>query len=400
MEKLRYRARQEWDGLEIFDRIQRRSFKVTSGSDENEWLRENKEKMETVINTPYPKSSLYCSAPKRIYWEITRACNLNCANCYNRYSSIKDEMNFEQQRKLAQTLYDNGVWIIQLTGGEPTLVPHIWDLISYLNEFGFYVAIGSNGIYSRDKIDKILCSPLDWIIISIDSEHEAHAETIAKKNVLSAKETVCILTQANKRVRVNTLIQRNNYTYEQLKPLARFCSENKVESMNCIPLRPFTIDKAVLETQLNRYEFKEFITGLKQIREEYDNVTFMTTLDLQFTSLDNVYKKEKSCAAGREGCVISPYGDVYGCSYSLASLHNSTNPERHRFVAGNLNERSFMDIWNDSDQWAVFRDLDKYKHHRCKECVYYVSNQCIGNCPIMVAGAPDAFDPYCYVDIL
>lgn len=400
MDKLPYRVRREWDGLEVFDRVRRQSFKIAAGKAETDWLRENGERTETLVNTPYPKSADYCSAPKRVYWEITRACNLNCANCYNRAVSPREEMDFEQQRALARTLYDNGVWIVQLTGGEPTLVPHVWELISCLKELGFYVAMGSNGIYTPDTLDRMLRSPLDWIIISIDGEHEAQAGKTARHRMLSARETVRALTRAGKRVRVNTLIQRNNHTREELEPLARFCSENGVESMNCIPLRPFTLEQAVLESQLKRQEFMEFIAGLKQIREAYGNVQFITTLDLEPTSQDKVYRKEKSCAAGREGCVISPYGDVYGCSYSLASLPDSADPERHRFVAGNLNERSFMDIWNDSDRWAIYRDLDRYKHRKCRECTYYTNNRCTGNCPIMVKGSPDAFDPYCYVHIL
>jgi radical SAM protein with 4Fe4S-binding SPASM domain len=399
MERLRYRARQEWNGLEIFDRLQRQSFNIASGREQADWLKENKWQTEQLIDTPYPKSSAYCSAPKRIYWEITRACNLHCANCYNRYSLLEDEMTFEQQCELALTLYRNGVWIVQLTGGEPTVVPHVWQLVSYLNELGFYIAMGSNGVYSPDTLNKLLASPVDWVIISIDDEHEKQADKTARKQALSARETVRLLTQAKKRVRVNTLIQRAHYTYERLEPLARFCAENNVESMNCIPLRPFTIDKSVLETQLKRDEFKQFITALKRLRKEYANLQFITTLDLEYTSQDNVYVREKSCAAGREGCVISPYGDVYGCSYSLASVHNSTNPERLRFVAGNLHKRSFMDVWNDSDRWAIFRDLDTYKHPRCKACDYYTKNKCIGNCPVMVHGAPEAFDPYCYIDV-
>lgn len=400
MEKVRYRARREWNGLEIFDRQGIQSFKITSGPDEEGWLKENCGQTEPIIRTPYPKSNLFCSAPKRVYWEITRTCNLNCANCYNRYRSVKNEMTFEQQRYLAQMLYDNGVWIIQLTGGEPTVVPHVWELVAYLSDLGFYVAMGSNGIYSRDTLNSMLRSPLDWIIISIDDEHEKQAGKATLKHLLPAKETIRALIGANKRVRVNTLIQRNNYTYEHLEPLARFCSEHKVESMNCIPLRPFTLEEAVIENQLKQHEFKTFITGLKQIRAEYPDVRFFTTLDLEYTSLDNVYVKDKSCAAGREGCVISPYGEVYGCSYSLASMPDSTDTERMRFVAGNLSERSFMDIWNDADRWAIFRYTDQYKHFRCKACTHYTSHKCIGNCPIMVKGSPEAFDPYCYVDIL
>jgi len=400
MERLQFRARQEWDGLEIFDRINRQSFNVASGKDEMEWMGKNKEQTEPVINTSYPKSNLYCSAPKRIYWEITRDCNLNCANCFNRYGSIHEEMSFNQQCELAQTLYNNGVWIIQLTGGEPTIAPHVWDLASYLNEIGFYIAMGSHGIYNPETFEKMIHSPVDWMIISIDLEHAKQAGKMAQKNAISAKETVRALKQTKKRVSVNTIIQRGNYTYEHIQPLANFCAENQVDALNCLPLRTFTKDKAVLETQLTKFEFKDFISGIRRLREEYAHVKFITSIDLQFTSQDNVYVRKKSCAAGREGCVISPFGEVYGCSYSLASMPDSTHPERQRYVAGNLKERSFMDIWNDSTQWAMFRYLDKYKNPKCQSCSYYIGNKCFGNCPVMVEGEPEALDPYCYIDIL
>ena len=385
----------EWDGIELFERAEGRAFKPGAGQVPETY------DCEPLIDTPYPKSASFCSAPKRVYWELTRRCNLSCANCYNRHATAgyAGEMDLEQCKRLGKTLYDNGVWIVQLTGGEPTTAPHVWELALYLKALGFYLSMGTNGVFSRQTLAQALNSGIDWFIISIDKEHEAQSRTLVDSGMHSALETARSLAGDGRRVRINTLIQRGNFTYGQLLPLAETCCKLGVESLNCIPLRPFTKDPSALERQLTKEEFGVFISGLENLRSEYPALHFVTTLDLKPTdSHDRVYKKEKSCAAGREGCVISPYGEVYGCSYSPASSLDADDPRRSLFVAGSVMERDFMDIWNDSARWAVYRDLERYKNERCKQCGYYRENRCIGNCPVMVKGAPDAFDPYCYVD--
>jgi radical SAM protein with 4Fe4S-binding SPASM domain len=382
----------EWNGIEIFDRKEGRTFS-RAGEDDTQ--------TESLINTPYPKSAEFCSAPKRVYWELTRRCNLNCDNCYNRFSmpGFAGEMDLEECKLLGKTLYENGVWIIQLTGGEPTTAPHVWELASYLRDLGFYLAMGTNGVFTLPTMTKALESDIDWFIISMDPEHDSQSADTIKNGSLSAVETARALARDGRRVRVNTLIQEGNYTYEQLRPLAETCVEIGVESLNCIPLRPFVQSSEALKKQLTRDGFRVFIEGLELLRDQYPSLDFITTLDLKHTaSIDRVYSKDKSCAAGREGCVISPYGEVYGCSYSPASSLDIGDPRRSLFVAGSIRERNFMDIWNDSERWAIYRDLRRYKNKRCQICVYYLKNRCIGNCPIMVKDAPEAFDPYCYID--
>jgi radical SAM protein with 4Fe4S-binding SPASM domain len=260
--------------------------------------------------------------------------------------------------------------------------------------------MGTNGVFSPDTLAKALDSGIDWFIISMDREHEAESRALSDRGCYTAAETAGALVQAGRRIRVNTLIQRDNYTFEQLEPLAARCVDLGVESLNCIPLRPYVQDPSALKQQLTREEFRVFIADLMRLRMKYPALDLITTLDLRHTaSLDRVYQKDRSCAAGREGCVISPFGEIYGCSYSLASSLKKDEPGREKFVAGDLREREFMDIWNDSDRWAVYRDLASYKNKKCHNCTWYQQHRCIGNCPIMVRDAPEAFDPYCYVEL-
>lgn len=424
--KTRYRARTEWFGIEIFDRQEGKVFafdentsatlfalleKLYGNKAKNnksfinlpeklfslELLKNDEPNIEPLINTPYTKTADFASAPRRIYWEFTRKCNLNCRACFNRFF-LNEELSIQTILSIARQLYDAGVYEIRCTGGEPTVRNDFFEIAEELAQMGFYLSMGTNGIYPKEILQKVLNAPISWIILSIDGSNQSTYEEMRGSDhyplVLRSLEH---LAAKGCRLRVNTLIRKNHYKYEDIKGLAQLCDQFNVESLNCIPLRPVTKDPEVLKQQLTPIEFREFIRGLSRLREEH-HTDFITTLDLRHTHLhDRIYVKDRSCAAGREGAVISPYGEIYGCSYSLASVPDFKNEKRKKYVAGNLLEEKFLAIWNDSKRWAIYRDLYKYKHDKCKKCDYYLEKRCIGNCPIMDKNNPAAFDPYCYL---
>lgn len=416
----KYRARKEWFGYELFDRIDGRVIPLDQVQSERIASLQSsgvrKELMNRVllpglfndheiaieypVDTPYAKTREFASAPRRIYWELTRLCNLNCRACFNRFFPDRNELAGAEILSIAEHLYAAGVYEIRCTGGEPTMRPDFFELAEELARMGFYLSMGSNGCYSDKTLKKVIDAPLDWIILSIDgSDEQTFAESRGRNIYGTVLNTLEAVADAGKRIRVNTLVRKNNYTYAHLKGLAELCDRFGVESLNCIPLRPVFNDPGMHSMQLSRAEFREFIQGLNALRQEH-RVDFVTTLDLRHTiEHDRVYYKDKSCAAGREGAVLSPYGELYGCSYSLASDPGAPQEKRRRYVAGNLLEEDFLAIWNDSARWAIYRDLDRYKHDTCKACAYYSAKKCIGNCPIMDKENPDSFDPYCYLFI-
>jgi len=421
---LRYRCRKEWYGIELFDRKEGRVIPLHEKStqillkllDANKSERKgilsklplelssldlfinDKWNVEPLIDTPYPKTSNFASAPRRVYWELTRKCNLNCKACFNRFFADEKELNFDTILKIAKQLYKAGVYEIRCTGGEPTVRPDFFEIIEELAQMGFYLSMGTNGVYAKDILQKVICAPIDWIILSIDGSNEStHAEIRGRGTFELVLRTLEHLASKDCRLRINTLIRKTHYKYEHLKGLAELCDRFGIESLNCIPLRPITNDPRVLDLQLTPREFKEFIEGLNRLRQEH-KTDFVTTLDLRHTNLhDRIYFKDRSCAAGREGAVISPYGEIYGCSYSLASNPRAPEEKRKKYVAGNLLEEDFLEIWNQSERWAIYRNSQKYKNEKCKQCEYYITRRCIGNCPIMDKENPATFDPYCYL---
>ena len=347
------------------------------------------------------------AAPARIYFELTRRCNLACRTCFNdSHTPLADELTTPEVLEILEQLDRLGVFEIRFTGGEPTERPDLQEMVGFARARGFYVSLGTNGIYGDEKRAWIYDSGVNWFIVSLDGTEQVNDRVRGRETYRQVVRTLGDLAQRpHLRVRLNMVVGRHNV--HTIQDLAALADEYGVESLNMIPLRPYGRSvKTMANAMFDQHDFYAFIRHIQDLRQRH-RVQFITTLDLldpqATTSHDPIVQKKRTCAAGVEAAVIGATGDIYGCSYSPASFPDSPDVEGRRlFVAGNLRQESVHTIWRDSARWAVFRHLDVYKNPRCQVCSHY-GVRCIGSCPIMgycQAGRPNAVDPYCFVDLM
>jgi radical SAM protein with 4Fe4S-binding SPASM domain len=347
------------------------------------------------------------AAPARVYFELTRRCNLACRTCFNNsHYPLAYELTTPEILNTLEQLDQLGAFEVRFTGGEPTEHPDFREIVAFAKARGFYISLGTNGVYSQEKRSWIYESGVDWFIVSLDGAAEINDRVRGPGTYSQVAQTLRDLARRSQvRVRLNMVVARHNV--HSIEALARLADENGVESLNMIPLRPYGRSvKTMLDDMFSQHDFYAFIQHIQQLRQRYQ-VKFITTLDLldpeATTSHDPIVRKKQTCAAGVEATVIGATGDVYACSYSPASFPDSPDVEGRRlFVAGNLRQEPIRTIWRDSARWAVFRYLDIYKNPSCQACAHY-RVRCVGSCPIMgyfQAGQPAAFDPYCFVDLL
>ena len=347
------------------------------------------------------------AAPARVYFELTRRCNLACRTCFNEsHSPLADELTTAEVLDALEQLDRLGTFEIRFTGGEPTVHPDLPEIVALARSRGFYVSLGTNGVYSNEKRSWIYDAGVDWFIVSLDGTEEINDRVRGPGTYRQVVRTLRELARRPEiRVRLNMVVGRHNV--HTIADLARLADENGVESLNMIPLRPYGRSvQTMQDTMFDQRDFYAFIQSIHDLRQRY-RVQFITTLDLldpqATTSHDPIVQKKRTCAAGVEAMVIGATGDVYGCSYSPASFPDSPDQEGRRlFVAGSLRQDAIRAIWRDSRRWAVFRYLDRYKNPRCRTCPHY-GVRCVGSCPIMgyfEKGQPQAFDPYCFVDLM
>jgi radical SAM protein with 4Fe4S-binding SPASM domain len=347
------------------------------------------------------------AAPARVYFELTRRCNLSCLTCFNEsHYPLAHELTTPEILDVLDQLDQLGTFEIRFTGGEPTEHTDFREIVAFAKTRGFYVSLGTNGVYTDDKRARICESGVDWFIVSLDGTEEVNDRVRGRGTYRQVVQTLRELARRpHLRVRLNMVVARHNA--HTIEALARLADDNGVESLNMIPLRPYGRSvQTMTDHMFDQQDFYAFIRHIQDLRQRY-RVQFITTLDLldpeATTSHDPIVEKKHTCAAGVEATVIGATGDVYGCSYSPASFPDSPDVAGRRlFVAGNLRQEPIRDIWRDSTRWAVFRYLDMYKNPRCRTCLHY-GVRCVGSCPIMgyfQEGQPDAFDPYCFVDLM
>ena len=78
-----------------------------------------------------------------VIWNLIRRCNLTCKHCYS-ISSDHDfpgELTTEQVYRTMDDLWDFGVRVLILSGGEPLLRPDIFEISRRAKDKGFYVGL-------------------------------------------------------------------------------------------------------------------------------------------------------------------------------------------------------------------------------------------------------------------
>lgn len=347
------------------------------------------------------------AAPARVYFELTRRCNLACRTCFNNsHHPLPGELTTPEILDVIDQLDRLGTFEIRFTGGEPTEHPDFRAIVAHAQSRGFYVSLGTNGVYTDEKRAWVYDSGVDWFIVSLDGAQDVNDRVRGSGAYRQVVRTLDELARRpHLRIRLNMVVARHNV--HTIADLARLADAHGVESLNLIPLRPYGRSvRTMVADMFSQQDFYAFIRLVNDLRRSH-RCRFITTLDLldpeATTSHDPIVQKKQTCAAGVEATVIGATGDVYGCSYSPASFPDSPDVEgRQLFVAGNVRDEPLHAIWRDSSRWAVFRHLSTYKNPRCLTCAHYGA-RCVGSCPIMgyfQSGQPDAFDPYCFVDLL
>ena len=121
---------------------------VNMDSLSGERMKESKIAMRSCLGTSKVKKKILA---RRAPLFLGRRCNARCSFCY-----YKEELDTAEHAKLGSVmeqmdfLAEYGIEDIELTGGEPTIHPHWFDILEYSSYKFRHVACISNGIKLSD----------------------------------------------------------------------------------------------------------------------------------------------------------------------------------------------------------------------------------------------------------
>ena len=326
-------------------------------------------------------------APFMIVWNFTNLCNLKCRHCYQGAGPpLRSELSLSEKLRVVEELDRAGVASIALSGGEPTLHPDYLVVVKYAARRGFYVAVATNGwrYADLDELRRAVDAGLRYVEVSVDSatprRHDAFRGVDGSwSRAIRALENAVKLGVSH--AMAVTITRENISEVDDILDLAESIGVKRVVFFNFIPvgrgseiaeqdLDPFTREEFM------RYIYREMRRRRLEIyttAPQYGRVVVQLSRGLEVAPTHCVVRGDPvvtaiaefigGCGAGRIYAAVQPDGVVTPCVFMP-------------IATGSLRERSFRDIWENSELMRSLRSKDALRGF-CGKCPYrYVCGGC------------------------
>jgi radical SAM protein with 4Fe4S-binding SPASM domain len=365
---------------------------------------------ETCTGVPPHMLQFTTDSRPLVVWNVTNRCNLRCVHCYAGAtgSASEGELSTDEGKRLIDDLADTGCPVILFSGGEPYLREDIFELGSYAANRGLRPVVSTNGtLISRKIAIKTGDAGFQYVGISLDGLAEHHnrfrGSDRAFQDALDGLRN-CLAVGLKAGVRF-TVTKHNLADLDGVLDLVerehvpRFCLYHLVYSGR---------GREMVDMDLTKDERRAMVERLMERALDWDargvDVELLTTDNHADGVMIEQYVREHQppraaevhellvrhggCSAGRKFACVDAHGEVHPCQFW-----------RH-VPLGNVRERSFGEIWNDTEN-ELLRKLkhiaDNLTGERCGRCDY---RTICGGCRIRaeaVYGDIWADDPQCYL---
>lgn len=391
----RYVLRDETFGGTLYDRqLLRHRFvshnEINSGIGNNGAEIESSEKWKGDVGNA-PEGLLY--APTRIYFELTRECNLRCVHCFNSSAKpISGEMNTEEMMQCLEGLRKDNIFDLRFTGGELTVRTGWFDVLKSAKDLGFTVSANTNGVYKNfdETINKLVSLDLDQITVSIDGNKEHHESIRGKNTFDKSMRTLQILKEAGAKLRTNTVI--TNLSLEDAEEIVSIVSPY-VDEVAFFHMRMTGRAQGILEKAVTFEELHKFNMGMEIIKNRYPN-TRMFFGELAMVVNSTINNKFGLKLGGPDGFTrfnLLADGSVWAGGY-VPYIDPKLN-------LGNVKNENFslLNIWRNSPILNYFREWSGSLVEKCLTCVEF-EKRCPGvnvEMELIRKNSPQIGNPYC-----
>jgi len=299
--------------------------------------------------------------PLVLSWNVTLKCNLKCSHCYinAKEKSLPDELSTDAAKMLIHQITEVSRPLLILSGGEPLLREDIYEIIRYGVDRGLRMGMGSNGMLIDDEVTRRLeDAGMGTVAISLDSSiPERHDEFRGVKGCWEhAINAIKSLKNSRIQVQVNCTVTPQNY--DEVDDIMSRAEDLGVENFHLFFLVPTGRGTDIKDITPRMYE--DMITSTLAKTTKY-KLNIKPSCAPQFMRVAKQQEIDMSrwvrgCMAGLYYCRIYPSGEVTPCPYMPLNL-------------GNVRERSFKDIWFNSEVFKALRDFDRLKG-KCGVCEY------------------------------
>ncbi len=179
----------------------------------------------TKVYINHIKYKTFPPKPERLTLMLNKICNLKCVFCDIPNADGKEDILLKENAfKVINEAKKIGIKEIILTGGEPFLHPHLFEIVDFANLRNINSVITTNGLFIKQHVDRIIKSGINCISVSIDGKEETHDFLRNCQGVYKqVLEAICLLRQNRINTSVNFVVTNKNVF--ELEEVYNFFSE-------------------------------------------------------------------------------------------------------------------------------------------------------------------------------
>lgn len=330
-------------------------------------------------------------------WHLTDLCNRRCRHCYQSAHEEADPMAGAANRRLAAdailAAIPNEPVTINLTGGEPLMLPDLTDLIGYLGNYENLAEINiiTNGtIEDHNLLTKLgSFARLRSFRISLESGDEKINDFIRGKGSLAGLRRTIPLYREITGKSVTLMMTLSRLNCETIKESVDFARETGADDILFERFIPLGTGLGISESLLSADDWYKAIKSIGDAADleiDPDELAACRAFGLitNGTTAPEDTLEAALCNLGSESMALMPDGTVFPC-------------RRLQIPVGNILHEPFSSIRLRLAEWECSRIRPKLQGIVCGSCPY---DDCPG-CRALaraLSGNPLGDDPQCVLN--
>lgn len=335
-----------------------------------ELTKEQKNNSEMNIREAEEGNCILQSYPRRLVFELTNACNLNCIMCGRNAANFKPTIfNMEVFRSF-EPLMDIVEEVTLMGWGEPTIHPNFIEMLEIINKHSARKYFCTNGMNLKKIKDAIFDYNVDVFAVSLDGATDETNGRIRRGSDIQQiteglKEIVRIKKERGlKYPWINFVFCAMHSNLHELPDLVRLAAEIGIEEVKVVYLTVFGEDLMNESLWGQEEEVRRVFDEAVKVGEELDIIL----------KLPHIAGEDEAKEKCHKDCYVS-WRDFFLGSDGFVRPCMSTPVQFFPYDK----EKDFMEIWNAPEYKSYRKNVNDKNNmdHPCKRC--YQSSHCNWN---------------------
>ena len=359
-----------------------------------------------------PSHLLQFSSDKKpvVVWNITKRCNLRCVHCYAAAveEDRPEDIPTAQAKEIIKDLADYGSPVLLFSGGEPLVRKDLPELARYAVSLGMRAVISTNGtLITPERARELQSIGLSYVGISIDGREAIHDRFRQVDGAFNrAMQGIESCQKAGLKVGLRFTISRANVS--EVPAMFDLIREREIPRICFYHLVYSGRGSELIKEDLDHHATREVVDGIM----DRTRALFAAGQEREVLTVDNhadgpyLYLRllREDPVRAQEVMELLRFneGNSSGKGIGCISWNGDVHPDQfwRNHVLGNVRERPFSEIWEDTSNQLLAKLKDKKEHvtGRCAGCDYL--SICGGNFRARAEayyGDLWAPDPACYL---